>query len=72
MRCMSCGKPIAHLWAEYKKRVIQLGENPHFVFNVGGLGVDCIKNTKLLNKTKLEALLETKLLTKNLLITLVH
>ena len=24
---------------EYKKRVIQLGENPDFVFNVGGLGV---------------------------------
>ena len=29
----------------YAKRVIQLGENPKFVFNVGGLGVDNIKKT---------------------------
>ena len=21
VRCFSCGKPIAHLWGEYKKRV---------------------------------------------------
>ena len=35
---------------EYKKRVIQLGENPKRVFNVGGLGIDSIKNIKLLNK----------------------
>jgi UDP-N-acetylglucosamine 2-epimerase len=34
----------------YKKRVIQLGEKPKNVFVVGGLGVDSIKNTKLLNK----------------------
>ena len=29
---------------EYRKRVIQLGENPNRVFNVGGLGIDSIKN----------------------------
>ena len=37
---------------EYKKRVIQMGENPKFVFNVGGLGVDAIKKIKLLTKKK--------------------
>ena len=31
----------------YKKRVIQLGEDPKKVFNVGGFGVDNIKNLKL-------------------------
>ena len=35
---------------EYKKRVIQLGENPNRVFNVGALGIDGIHNTKLLTK----------------------
>ena len=30
----------------YKKRIIQLGENPARVFNVGGLGVDSIKGQK--------------------------
>jgi GDP/UDP-N,N'-diacetylbacillosamine 2-epimerase (hydrolysing) len=35
---------------EYRKRVIQLGENPNLVFNVGGLGVDAIKNINLLSK----------------------
>ncbi len=34
----------------YRKRVIQLGENPKNVFNVGGLGIDIIKQTKFLNK----------------------
>mgnify|MGYP001463266028 CR=1 FL=1 len=35
---------------EYKKRVVQLGENPERVFNVGGLGVDIIRKAKLLSK----------------------
>ena len=34
----------------YRKRVIQLGENPKNVFNVGGLGIDIIKQTKFLNR----------------------
>lgn len=54
---------------EYKKRVIQLGENPKFVFNVGGLGVDAIKNTDLLNKEDLEESLGIRFKKKNLLIT---
>ena len=38
----------------YKKRVIQLGEDPKKVFNVGGLGVDNIKNTSLYRKVSLK------------------
>jgi len=54
---------------DYRNRVIQLGEQPNKVFNVGGLGVDNIKNTKLLNKIELEKLLDFKFAEKNLLIT---
>ena len=54
---------------EYKKRVIQLGEQPEHVFVVGGLGVDNIKRLKLLNRNELEADLGFKFGKKNLLIT---
>ena len=54
---------------EYRKRVIQLGENPNMVFNVGGLGVDAIKNINLLSKFELENSLGIKFKNKNLLIT---
>ncbi len=54
---------------DYRKRVIQLGENPESVFLVGGLGVDIIKNIDLLTKSELEDALGFKLGVKNLLIT---
>lgn len=38
---------------EYKNRVIQLGENPNRVFNVGALGVENVMNQKLLSKANL-------------------
>lgn len=53
----------------YRKKVIQLGEQPNRVFNVGGLGVDRIKNTKLLNKKEIEKILNFKFANKNLLVT---
>lgn len=53
----------------YRKRVIQLGENPKNVFNVGGLGVDAIKKIDLMNKNQLEKALGIKFLKKNLLIS---
>lgn len=31
IRCFSCGKPIAHLWEEFKEKVSE-GENPKKVF----------------------------------------
>lgn len=38
----------------YRKRVIQLGESPQRVFNVGAIGIDSIHALPLLNKKKLE------------------
>tara|TARA_X000000950_G_C13793754_1_gene610515 strand:- start:521 stop:1237 length:717 start_codon:yes stop_codon:yes gene_type:complete len=53
----------------YKKRVIQLGERPKTVFNVGGLYVDNVKNTKILPKEIIEKKLKFKFLKKNYLVT---
>jgi GDP/UDP-N,N'-diacetylbacillosamine 2-epimerase (hydrolysing) len=54
---------------EYKKRVIQLGENPSTVHLVGGLGVDAIKDLKLLSEDEIEQNLGIKFLDKSLLVT---
>ena len=54
---------------QYRRRVIQLGEQPNHVFMVGGLGIDNIKRLKLLDRAELEASLDFKLGPKNLLIT---
>lgn len=54
---------------EYRKRVIQLGEDPKSVFNVGGLGIDNIKKLKLLNRDELEDAIKFELGQKNLLVT---
>lgn len=39
---------------EYRKRVIQLGENPERVFTVGSIGIENIFNKKLMTKKELE------------------
>ena len=39
---------------DYKKRVIQLGEYPKNVFNVGSLGAENAKKIDLISKKKLE------------------
>ncbi|PHO11967.1 UDP-N-acetylglucosamine 2-epimerase (hydrolyzing) [Malaciobacter marinus] len=54
---------------EYKNRVIQLGEQPKRVFNVGGMGIENIKRLKLLNKEEFEKSIEFKLNKKNILVT---
>jgi len=38
----------------YRKRVIQLGESPDRVFNVGAIGIENIKKLKLLSQHELE------------------
>ena len=53
----------------YRRRVIQLGEQPERVFNVGGLGVDAIKRIELLGRSELEELLGHQFGPKNLLVT---
>ena len=54
---------------DYRRRVIQLGEDPSRVFCVGGMGVDSLKRTPLLNKSELQRSLDFKFLPRNLLIT---
>lgn len=54
---------------EYKQRVIQLGENPDTVFNVGSLGIENIRNIKLLTKKKLAEQLCFSLQNNYILIT---
>ncbi len=54
---------------DYKSRVIQLGEQPEKVFKVGGLGVDNIRNLKLLERDILEESLGLQFSTRNLMIT---
>ncbi len=54
---------------EYRKRVIQLGEQPDRVFVVGGLGIDSIDKLTLLDRPALETSLGFKLGPRNLLVT---
>ncbi len=54
---------------DYRQRVIQLGEHPDRVFQVGGLGIDNIMRLPLLNRQELEQALDFQLGNRNLLIT---
>ena len=54
---------------EYRKRVIQLGESPDRVFNVGGLGIDNIRKLKLMDREEFEDSINFKFGPKNLLVT---
>ena len=54
---------------EYRRRVIQLGEDPAHVFLSGGLGVDAIHRVKLLDRQSLELSLDFKFGSRNLLVT---
>ena len=46
VRCMSCGKPIAHLWENYNKR-ISAGEDAKRVLDDLGLKRYCCRSTFL-------------------------
>ena len=54
---------------EYRRRVIQLGEQPGNVHLVGGLGIDSIKRISLLSRDELEDSLNFSLGAKSLLVT---
>ncbi len=54
---------------DYKKRVIQLGEDPKRVFNVGAIGLDSIKELKTLSKEKFEESIDFKLDKYSFLVT---
>lgn len=53
----------------YKKRLIQLGENPKTVFNFGSLNLLKIRNNQYLSKKELEQKLKFKFGKKNLIVT---
>lgn len=54
---------------KYRNRVIQLGEYPNTVFNVGAIGLDNIKKLKLLSREEFEKSIQHKLKSRNFLIT---
>jgi len=53
----------------YRRRIIQLGELPNSVFNVGALGIDNIMNLKLFKKDELEKQLGFTFKKRNILVT---
>lgn len=53
----------------YRDRVVQMGERPEMVWNVGGFGIDGILKTKYLDRITLERDLHFKFGDRNLLIT---
>lgn len=54
---------------EYRKRVIQLGEQPDHVFYVGAIGVENIRCTEIMTKKELEESLDFQLGNKLFLVT---
>jgi len=54
---------------EYKNRVIQLGEQPDRVFNVGAIGIENIKKVPLMSKKELEESIGFEMGDKCLLVT---
>jgi DNA-directed RNA polymerase subunit N len=46
IRCLSCGKPIAHLWKKYKDRVAK-GESPEKVLDDLGVERYCCRSVFL-------------------------
>jgi len=68
-----CLTKMAHLHftatERYRQRVIQLGEMPERVYNVGGIHVDAVKDISLLDKKQVEAALGTPLGEKTICVT---
>jgi GDP/UDP-N,N'-diacetylbacillosamine 2-epimerase (hydrolysing) len=54
---------------EYETRVLQLGEQPNRVHNVGHLGLDSLRALEPMSRQELENLLDFRLLDENLLVT---
>ncbi len=54
---------------EYRRRVIQLGEQPQTVYNVGALGIENIRNMKLLDQETLEKQIDFKFSGRTIMVT---
>ncbi|NRF32504.1 UDP-N-acetylglucosamine 2-epimerase [Vibrio coralliilyticus] len=57
---------------EYRQRVIQLGENPEHVFNVGAPGIDSIKALELLSREELSKSIDFDLTEKPYMVVTYH
>ncbi len=55
--------------AEYRRRVIQLGEHPDTVFHVGSLGVENMRRIRLLSRHELERQIDFSLGERSALVT---
>lgn len=53
----------------YRKRVIQLGEDPDYVFNVGALNVESLNDINPISKTELEEIIGIPLNKNTILVT---
>lgn len=56
---------------DYRRRVIQLGEHPSRVFNVGAIGVENIKKLEIIDKVELEKKINLKI-SNNFFVTVFH
>lgn len=54
---------------DYRRRVIQLGEDPDRVFNVGAVGLDNADRCQLLSRDEMEASTGIKFLKQNIIVT---
>lgn len=54
---------------QYRKRIIQLGEQPKTVFNVGNLGVENVKKLPLFSKNEIETSIDFKVDKDTILVT---
>ena len=54
---------------QHRQRVIQLGEHPNRVFNVGAMGLDNIEKLELLNRAEFEKSINFTLKKQNILVT---
>lgn len=55
--------------AEYANRILQMGENPQYVFNFGGPGLDYIAKEKYMTRQEFEKTMSFKLGELNFLVT---
>lgn len=54
---------------EYRRRIIQMGENPDFVFALGAPGLDALEHVALMSRPELESHLDFRLVAPTALVT---
>lgn len=59
VRCFSCGKPIGHLWEEYREK-IEKGESPEKVLDKLGLERYCCRRMFLSHKDYIDEVAKYK------------